>query len=224
MVRWKGKWYKARVLQVGNRRWFIHYKGYSASWNQWVGPHRIRPRFAPMGPRYVVGQRVMVFWKTRWYKARVLAARPGSWLIHYKGYGSNWNEWVGPGRIRPRQNVVPQPVPRPVPQPVPHPVPRPHFSVDVRVGPIWNQRHAMKICPRIASTTRWTGRWKTTIQGRMSVCNCKAAMSAFDVPAGPIWNQGHANKRCPRVCSRARWSGQWKNIRQGRMSVCNLRW
>ena len=44
MVRWKNRWWPAQVLQVGPKRWFIHYDGYDNSWNEWVGPSRIRPR------------------------------------------------------------------------------------------------------------------------------------------------------------------------------------
>ncbi|MCA9523067.1 MAG: hypothetical protein KC609_18960 [Myxococcales bacterium] len=101
-VLWKGKWYAARVLAVRPNSWYIKYKGYSASWNEWVGPGRIRPRHVMHHGVYPVGTPVMVLWKGKWYPARVLQARPNSWYIKYKGYGSNWNEWVGPGRIRPR--------------------------------------------------------------------------------------------------------------------------
>lgn len=46
MVKWKGSWWPAHVMQVGpqGNRWFIHYDGYSSSWDEWVGPGRIRPR------------------------------------------------------------------------------------------------------------------------------------------------------------------------------------
>lgn len=44
MVRWKNRWWPAQVLQVGPKRWFIHYDGYSNAWDEWVGPSRIRPR------------------------------------------------------------------------------------------------------------------------------------------------------------------------------------
>lgn len=41
-VQWKGKWYSATVLKVKNNKYFIHYDGYAASWDEWVGPLRIR--------------------------------------------------------------------------------------------------------------------------------------------------------------------------------------
>lgn len=44
MVKWKGSWWPAQVVQVGAKKWYIHYDGYSNSWDEWVGPSRIRPR------------------------------------------------------------------------------------------------------------------------------------------------------------------------------------
>lgn len=101
-VLWKNKWYPAKVLSVRPNSWYIHYKGYSASWNEWVGPNRIRPRGVFQGGNYPPGTPVMVLWKSKWYPARVLQSRPNRWYIHYDGYSASWNEWVGPGRIRPR--------------------------------------------------------------------------------------------------------------------------
>lgn len=42
----------------------------------------------------------------------------------------------------------------------------------VEAGPIWNQADAETKCPRAARKVdaRWTGEWKTTIPGVMSVC------------------------------------------------------
>ncbi|HSA59469.1 MAG TPA: Tudor-knot domain-containing protein [bacterium] len=44
-VNWKGSWWNASVLQVlGGGRYRIHYDGYDSSWDENVGPSRIRPR------------------------------------------------------------------------------------------------------------------------------------------------------------------------------------
>jgi len=42
----------------------------------------------------------------------------------------------------------------------------------VNAGPIWNQQDARVKCPVVAYAVdgRWTGQWRTTRQGRMSVC------------------------------------------------------
>ena len=44
VVEWHGRWWPAKVLEVGNNKWKIHYDGYSASWDEWVGPERINSK------------------------------------------------------------------------------------------------------------------------------------------------------------------------------------
>jgi hypothetical protein len=42
-VEWQGRWYPAVLVeQRGSDRWFIHYEGYEDSWDEEVGPDRIR--------------------------------------------------------------------------------------------------------------------------------------------------------------------------------------
>jgi hypothetical protein len=45
------------------------------------------------------GDKAQVLWKGTWYPATVLKAKGAECYIHYDGYGSNWDEWVGPDRI-----------------------------------------------------------------------------------------------------------------------------
>ncbi|MEM9186515.1 MAG: caspase family protein [Planctomycetota bacterium] len=55
----------------------------------------------PVGDAPAVGDKVEVLWQGTWYKASVIATpAPGQWKIHYEGYGSNWDQVVGPNRIR----------------------------------------------------------------------------------------------------------------------------
>lgn len=52
---------------------------------------------------FKAGQKVTVIWKGSPYKATVLAVvAPDKFKIHYDGYGSNWDEVVGPSRIKRR--------------------------------------------------------------------------------------------------------------------------
>jgi hypothetical protein len=46
------------------------------------------------------GDKAQVLWKGTWYPAAVLKAKGTECYIHYDGYGSNWDEWVGPDRIK----------------------------------------------------------------------------------------------------------------------------
>ena len=107
-VLWKGAWYPAHVLKAKDAECFIHYDGYDNSWDEWVGPDRIKVTSsgAP-APTAVAafgeGNPVSVLWKGTWYPAHVLKALGGDrYRIHYDGYDSSWDENVGPSRIRSR--------------------------------------------------------------------------------------------------------------------------
>jgi len=50
-----------------------------------------------------------------------------------------------------------------------------HVIESVEAGPIWNQSDAEKKCPQVAQENGgvWTGQWRTTVPGRMSVCELR---------------------------------------------------
>lgn len=49
------------------------------------------------------------------------------------------------------------------------------YKRDVNAGPIWNQQDAQTKCPAVAASQNgeWTGQWRTTVQGKMSVCEIR---------------------------------------------------
>ncbi len=49
------------------------------------------------------------------------------------------------------------------------------FARDIPAGPIWNNNHAQRVCPRVCADNglRWNGQWRTTRYGRQSVCGCE---------------------------------------------------
>lgn len=102
-VLWKGKWYGARVNRVNETQTqcFIRYDGYGSEWDEWVGADRIKVAGRAM-PGFKVADPVQVLWKGKWYPASVIAVGQGQWRVHYDGYGAEWDEWVGPGRIKAR--------------------------------------------------------------------------------------------------------------------------
>jgi hypothetical protein len=65
-----------------------------------------------------VGDEIEVEWQGSWYAAVIREARGGEgdqghWLIHYDGYGDEWDEVVGDDRIRERRTShddTPEPV------------------------------------------------------------------------------------------------------------------
>ncbi len=64
----------------------------------------------------------------------------------------------------------PPPLPPP-PPPAPGAIRRP-----IEAGPLWHDGDAKQKCPSLCTPHgRWTGAWWTTIQGRMSVCECELA-------------------------------------------------
>ena len=48
------------------------------------------------------GDKVLVEENGKWYPATVLKTRPGEWFIHYDGYSSSYDLWVGASRIKNR--------------------------------------------------------------------------------------------------------------------------
>ena len=107
VVNWKGQWYPATVIKTKGNRCYVHYDGYHKSWDEWVGPQRIRLTGsqdpAPAGgSAYSTGEAVMVSWKGSWWPAHVVKVGDQRWYITYDNYDSSWNEWVGPDRIKKR--------------------------------------------------------------------------------------------------------------------------
>lgn len=94
-VLWKGKWYPAHALRYRDGQCKVTYDGYDSSWDEWVGPKRYRFYVGRGAP-------VDVYWKGKWYPARVLERRGAAYYITYEGYKSSWDEWVGSNRLRPR--------------------------------------------------------------------------------------------------------------------------
>lgn len=92
-VEWKGTWYPAEVVGIRGGRSLVHYAEYDASWDEWVGPDRIRDPQVRKLPR---GCRVKVLWPEdqAWYLGTVLASRFGMHKIHYDGYSQEWDDWV----------------------------------------------------------------------------------------------------------------------------------
>jgi hypothetical protein len=102
----------------------------------------------------------------------------------------------------------------------------------VNAGPIWNQADAEKKCPQVATSSGgvWNGQWRTTVPGKMSVCEVKyvgkpGKYVVKEVEAGPIWSQADADKKCAALANAkgGAWDGQWRTTVSGRMSVCELR-
>lgn len=123
-VLWNGKYYPSTVLNTNGNQYYIHYDGYSNTYDEWVDlsrigytgiqpppPVTIQPAPAPqplplanqpLKSRLKIGGQVEVLWKGTWYPSTIkqVGAKGAKYYIHYNGYGNSWDEWVGLTRIR----------------------------------------------------------------------------------------------------------------------------
>ncbi|MCH8962340.1 MAG: hypothetical protein IH820_13745 [Bacteroidetes bacterium] len=97
-VLWGGYWFPATVLDANDKECLIQYDGYGAEDNEWVGLDRIR--FIEKEYELEAGTAVEVLWKGKWFRATVLKSRGAHYFIRYEGWSSQWDEWVGPDRLR----------------------------------------------------------------------------------------------------------------------------
>jgi hypothetical protein len=58
-------------------------------------------------PAWQVRDEVEVEWQGGWFPAVVLEKRGSRLLVHYEGYGSDWDELVGSDRVRERRTAPP---------------------------------------------------------------------------------------------------------------------
>ena len=92
-VNWKETWYPAQIIGIRGEESLVHYVDFADSWDEWVGPERIRKPHVRKLPR---GTCVKVWWSEdeSWYRGTVVASQFGLHKIHYDGYSHEWDEWV----------------------------------------------------------------------------------------------------------------------------------
>jgi hypothetical protein len=99
-VLWGGSWWPAEVLERRGKLTKIHYTGWGSEWDEWVQPARLRPAAARKLSDAAIGQKLEVEWHGSWWPAEVIEKRSGFFKIHYTGWGSEWDEWIEPSRMR----------------------------------------------------------------------------------------------------------------------------
>ena len=107
-VKWRTRWQTATVQQIKDKKFLVHYHGYSQRWDEWVGANRLKQlmhkvKKAPT-PSYKKDARVLVKWGGSWWKAHIKQIESGRYLVHYEGWSDKWDEWVNFNRIKPRQS------------------------------------------------------------------------------------------------------------------------
>ncbi len=96
---WHGAWYKAEVEDADGARVKVHYTSYDHKSDEWLGPERVKE---PDAPRFAPGDKVeaQASGSKKWYPAKVLERWEAMHLVHWDGYSSAYDEWMGPSRIR----------------------------------------------------------------------------------------------------------------------------
>jgi len=99
---WHGSQYPAEIQKINGDQCFIHWYKENGTYDEWMACSLFKADAAPTAPgtTFAEGEAVSVEWKGSWWPAHVIAAKPGSWKIHYDGYDNSWDEWVGPARIK----------------------------------------------------------------------------------------------------------------------------
>ena len=102
-VAWGGSWWRAEILEKRSGLTKIHYTGWGSEWDEWVEPARIRRAPANVALKNAkLGQKVAIEWQGSFWDGQVIAVRSGLFKVHYAGWGSEWDEWVEPSRLRAR--------------------------------------------------------------------------------------------------------------------------
>lgn len=60
---------------------------------------------------HVEGEAIDIEWHGSWFPGVVVGSRDARWLVHYEGYGDEWDEVVGEDRIRERGSTARAPEP-----------------------------------------------------------------------------------------------------------------
>lgn len=94
-VEWGGTWYAAQEVARGkDGKVLVHYIDWDAQWDESVDLSRMRRR-SPGGQ----GQ-LFIEWGGTWWPATIIATeRDGRVLVHYDGWGKEWDETVDASRM-----------------------------------------------------------------------------------------------------------------------------
>lgn len=95
----EGQWYVSQVLAVKDGKYRIHYLGWEAKWDEWVGPEKVR---AIERKKLKVGERYEIEWRPgQWFLATVTKEEDDFYYVHYEGEEGDDDEWVTADRARP---------------------------------------------------------------------------------------------------------------------------
>jgi hypothetical protein len=111
MVNWKGTPYKAQILKSENGRHYVHYEGWPSSYDEWIMDSHIVAddgrQAAPAAPPQTrtPPQRIWVLWHGKPYEAEILKSESGRHFVHFPGWPSSYDEWIGKAQIIPENQA-----------------------------------------------------------------------------------------------------------------------
>ena len=122
LVEWEGKNYAGVITDgPGPGKIKVHYDGYDEMWDEVVPRARLKGRVegrltsvpeppekvrraaveAAKSNKFKIGDRVTVEFHRHFYPSVIVGVvGPEKYRVHYEGYGNEWDENVGPERIR----------------------------------------------------------------------------------------------------------------------------
>jgi len=120
LVTYQGKTLLADVVtQTGADQWRVHYDGWGPEAAETVGPDRIKRPFAGASG-HAVGEAVMVDVNGQVLPAKVVAlSAADKWIVRFDAYGPQYDQEVGPDRIKPPAPAAAPPPPAPPVEPPP---------------------------------------------------------------------------------------------------------
>jgi hypothetical protein len=98
-VLYEDEWYNAEILETRGGKYKIRYADYDSSSDEWVEAERVRGMLVE---RFWVGAPVEIRSSAddEWYPGRVLESWETLHFCSYDDYGTEYDEWFGPSRIR----------------------------------------------------------------------------------------------------------------------------
>ncbi len=84
-VEFEKEWYDATIVKSDGDFYYIKYKGYDDSYNEWVTYDRIRTGNE---------KKVQVLWQGQYYDGEILDTKENKSYVHYIKYDYTWDEWT----------------------------------------------------------------------------------------------------------------------------------
>ncbi|MDA1263474.1 MAG: caspase family protein [Planctomycetota bacterium] len=86
----------ARVIEVDAPFYKVSFPDWPELEDKWMLGHQFPSGYAEP----TLGRPCHVEWQGTWYPALILEEKDEQYLIHYVGYGDNWDEWISAERLR----------------------------------------------------------------------------------------------------------------------------